>query len=309
MIWNLNNHERPAPLFRYDDGGDRFYARVNDVDVKWYPSVTRIIKATSPTPPGLIAWYAKHGVEGANQLRDEAAERGTQMHILFERYMSAVLEYKGRYPSFIDLHTESGHWVGGNITDVAKLSEFHSKALMSFDAFYRQDVAEVYAVEMLLYSERHEFAGTCDLVCKLNNGKIAIVDFKSGTSVYDDYAVQLEMYRLAWNEHAEAHGWPVVTEIYNWLPKDWRTDPTWTWKRQTGDVSLNEIAARCLLFKSMNGTLRTPREKKIYTGTLPGQATIEIVRPEDIARAAYERLAKNDEILTDDDWLLSVGHS
>jgi hypothetical protein len=285
MIWNLHNHERPAPLFRYDDGGDRFYARVNDVDVKWYPSVTRIIKATSPTPPGLIAWYAKHGVEGANQLRDEAAERGTQMHILFERYMA------------------------GQTIEMAGLGEFHSKALMSFDAFFRKDVHEVYAVEMLLYSDRHEYAGTCDLVCKLNNGKIAIIDFKSGTSVYDDYAVQLEMYRLAWNEHAEAHGWPVVTEIYNWLPKDWRTDPTWTWKRQTGEVSLNEIAARCLLFKSMNGTLRTPREKKIYTGTLPGQATIEIVRPEDIARAAYERLAKNDETLTDDDWLLSVGHS
>jgi hypothetical protein len=285
MIWNLHNHERPAPLFRYDDGGDRFYARVNDVDVKWYPSVTRIIKATSPTPQGLIAWYAKHGVEGANQLRDEAAERGTQMHILFERYMA------------------------GQTIEMTGLSEFHSKALMSFDEFFRKDVAEVYAVEMLLYSDRHEFAGTCDLVCKLNNGKIAIVDFKSGSSVYDDYAVQLEMYRLAWNEHAEAHGWPVVTEIYNWLPKDWRTDPTWTWKRQTGEVSLNEIAARCLLFKSMNGTLRTPREKKIYTGTLPGQATIEIVRPEDIARAAYERLAKNDETLTDDDWLLSVGHS
>jgi hypothetical protein len=285
MIWNLHNHERPAPLFRYDDGGDRFYARVNDVDVKWYPSVTRIIKATSPTPPGLIAWYAKHGVEGANQLRDEAAERGTQMHILFERYMA------------------------GQTVEMTGLSEFHSKALMSFDAFFRKDVAEVYAVEMLLYSDRHEFAGTCDLVCKLNNGKIAIVDFKSGNHIHEDYAVQLEMYRLAWNEHAEAHGWPVVTEIYNWLPKDWRTDPTWTWKRQTGEVSLNEIAARCLLFKSMNGTLRTPREKKIYTGTLPGQATIEIVRPEDIARAAYERLAKNDETLTDDDWLLSVGHS
>ena len=285
MIWNLHNHERPAPLFRYDDGGDRFYARVNDVDVKWYPSVTRIIKATSPTPPGLIAWYAKHGVEGANQLRDEAAERGTLMHILFERYMA------------------------GQTIEMTGLSEFHSKALMSFDAFFRKDVDEVYAVEMLLYSDRHEFAGTCDLVCKLNNGKIAIVDFKSGNHIHEDYAVQLEMYRLAWNEHAEAHGWPVVTEIYNWLPKDWRTEPTWTWKRQTGEVSLNEIAARCLLFKSMNGTLRTPREKKIYTGTLPGQATIEIVRPEDIARAAYERLAKNDETLTDDDWLLSVGHS
>jgi len=284
MIWNLDK-PKPAPLFRYDDGGDRFYARVNDVDVKWYPSVTRIIKATSPTPPGLIAWYAKHGVEGANQLRDDAAERGTQMHILFERYMA------------------------GQTIEMTALSEFHSKALMSFDAFFRKDVAEVYAVEMLLYSDRHEFAGTCDLVCKLNNGKIAIVDFKSGSSVYDDYAVQLEMYRLAWNEHAEAHGWPVVDEIYNWLPKDWRTEPTWTWKRQTGEVSLNEIAARCLLFKSMNGTLRTPREKKIYTGTLPGQATIEIVRTEDIARAAYERLAKNDDILTDDDWLLSVGHS
>jgi hypothetical protein len=69
------------PLYRYDhNAGDRRYARVNERGkVIWYPSVTTIIRATSPTPPGLLAWYIKHGIDGANELRDEAAERGTEI--------------------------------------------------------------------------------------------------------------------------------------------------------------------------------------------------------------------------------------
>jgi hypothetical protein len=281
MIWNL---QQPSPdaLFRYDDAGERFYGRVVNGSVWWYPSVTKIIKATSPTPPGLMQWYAKHGFEEANKLRDDAAERGTEMHVLFERYMS------------------------GHLVDMTSLSEFHAKALMSFDQWYRDYEVEPLAVEVLLHSDTYGFAGTADLVCRIKGGKVVLVDFKSGSSVYDDYAVQLEMYRLAWNEHAEMHGIPQVTETFNWLPKDWRKEPSCTWKRQTGECTLHAIEYRCKLYNETQKT--SPRIKTIYGGTLPGTATIEVVDPAQVILDAHARLNRND-IDIDDDWLLSVGHS
>lgn len=281
MIWNLQQ-PRPDALFRYDDAGERFYGRVVNGSVWWYPSVTKIIKATSPTPPGLMAWYAKHGFEEANKLRDDAAERGTEMHVLFERYMS------------------------GQFVDMASLSEFHAKALMSFDQWYRDHEVEPLAVEVLLHSDTYGYAGTADLVCRIKGGKVILVDFKSGSSVYDDYAVQLEMYRIAWNEHADMHDIPQVTETFNWLPKDWRKGPTYTFKDQTGECTSHAIEYRCKLYNETQKT--SPRIKTIYGGTLPGTATVEVVDPAQVILDAHARLNRND-IDTDDESLFSVGHS
>ena len=280
MIWNL---AQPAPdaLFRYDDAGERFYGRVVKGNVWWYPSVTKIIKATSPTPPGLMQWYAKHGFEEANKLRDDAAERGTTMHVLFERYMS------------------------GQLVDMASLSEFHAKALMSFDQWMQDYEVEPLAIEVLLHSDTYGFAGTADLVCRVKGGKVILVDFKSGASVYEDYAVQLEMYRLAWNEHADMHDIPQVTEVYNWLPKDWRKGPTYTFKDQTGECSSHAIEYRCKLYNETQKT--SPRTKTIYGGTLPGEATIEVVDPAQVILDANARLNRND--IDIDEMLFSVGHS
>lgn len=281
MIWNLQQ-PRPDALFRYDDAGERFYGRVVDGNVWWYPSVTKIIKATSPTPPGLMQWYAKHGFEEANKLRDDAAERGTEMHVLFERYMS------------------------GQHVDMSSLSEFHAKALMSFDQWYRDYEVEPLAVEVLLHSDTYGYAGTADLVCRIKGGKVVLVDFKSGSSVYDDYAVQLEMYRLAWNEHADMHDIPQVTEVYNWLPKDWRKGPTYTFKDQTDECTSQAIEYRCKLYNETQKT--SPRIKTIYGGTLPGEATIEVVDPAQVILDAHARLNRN-EIDIDDETAFSVGHS
>jgi len=281
MIWNLTQ-ARPDPLFRYDDAGERYYGRVIDGDVTWYPSVTKIIKATSPTPAGLMQWYAKHGFEEANKLRDDAAERGTEMHVLFERYMS------------------------GQYVDMSSLSEFHAKALMSFDQWCKDYEVQPLAVEVLLYSDLHGYAGTADLVCKIKNDEYVLVDFKSGSSVYADYAVQLEMYKAAWNEIALENDMPVITSIYNWLPKDWRKGPTYTFKDQTHEVDPHEIEHRCNLYQVTNKT--KPRTRTIYGGTLPGEATIEIIDPDQIILDAHARLNRN-EIDLDDEMAFSVGHS
>jgi len=253
-------------LYRYDDRGERFYARVKDDKVIWYPSVTRIIKATSPTPQGLMAWTAKHGIADANKLRDEAAERGTQMHILIEEYLTTgTLALDG-------------------------LPEFHQKALASFAQFCRDHDVQPVHTEKVLYSDEYQYAGACDLICTMMWKKLrirAMIDFKSGTYLYDDYAVQLGMYWHAAEEHGH-----IIDRVFNWSPKDWRKEPTYTLTDQSEDSAsarTEQIEPRCQLFRAQNDY--KPKARMVITGTLPDEVKIRTVDPDEVIINAYNNTA------------------
>lgn len=254
-------------LYRYDDRGERFYARVRNESVLWYPSVTRIIKATSPTPQGLMAWYAKHGVQEASKLRDEAAERGTQMHVLIEEYLTTgTLELDG-------------------------LPEFHQKALASFAQFCRDHDVQPVHTEKVLYSDEYQYAGACDLICTMMWKKIrirAMIDFKSGTNLYDDYAVQLGMYWHAAEEHGH-----IIDRVFNWSPKDFRTEvPTYTLTDQSEDAAsarTEQIDPRCQLFRAQNDY--KPKPRMVITGMLPGEVKIKTIDPDEVILHAHAQAA------------------
>lgn len=255
-------------LYRYDDSGERFYARVVNGIVLWYPSVTRIIKATSPTPPGLLSWYAKHGVAEASKLRDEAAERGTEMHVLIEQYLNGV------------------------VIDLSTLPEFQKKAVLSFHQFViDHDVRPVHT-EKVLYSDEYQYAGACDLICTMTWKKQqirALIDYKSGTNLYDDYAVQLGMYWQAAEEHGH-----IIDSVFNWSPKDWRKEPTYTLTDQTDDAATaraEQIGPRCHLFAAQNQY--KPKSRMVITGTLPGDVKIKTIDPDDVILDAQAATAHN----------------
>lgn len=244
-------------LYRYDDRGERFYARVQDGKVIWYPSVTRIIKATSPTPQGLVAWQAKHGIDEAARLRDEAAERGTQMHALIEDYLQT------------------------GTASLDGLPEFHQKALCSFVQFCQDyDVRPVHT-ERVIYSDEYIYAGACDLICMMEwKGTVirALIDYKSGSNLYDDYAVQLGMYWKAAEEQSFT-----IDRVYNWSPKDWRKEPTYTLTDQTAkasDANNGEIEYRCKLFHATNDP--APRQRMVIKGTLPNAVQITNIDPNQV---------------------------
>ena len=114
------------------------------------------------------------------------------------------------------------------------------------------------------------------------------------------------MRALAWNEYAQAHDIPQATETFNWLPKDWRKAPSYTFKNQTGECSAAAIEYRCKLYNETQKT--SPRIKTIYGGTLPGVATIEVVDPAQVILDAHARINRN-EYSIDDESAFSVGHS
>ena len=55
------------------------------------------------------------------------------------------------------------------------------------------------ASEKLVFSREHGYAGTADLIGTLN-GRLALLDIKTGRGVYPEYKLQLAAYAVAWGE-------------------------------------------------------------------------------------------------------------
>lgn len=242
--WRSAQLPPPPSVYRWDQDDSRYYGRVVVKDsaqsVRWYPSVTSVIRDTSPMPPHLLKWYADKGLAEANAIRDEAADYGTNFHI---------------YAS----HLITGGTIGAE--HFGAMSTRLQKDLVALIAWVREHNVKPLASEMLLVSDFFGVAGTVDLVCELDhiekNGDItrarAVVDFKTSSALHRSHELQVNLYRHMWNEHysdAKFH----ASEAILWRPKDWRKAPSWEAK----DVCSNtegdylELATMCQLWKWRN---------------------------------------------------------
>ena len=146
------------------------------------PSVTTILSATQSDDKkeSIARWTARVGKEQATRVKDQAASRGTNMHLHHERY----IEGKGH----LDL-TDEGQVAG----DMAQT--IIDKGLC--------DMSEIWGSEVALYVP-NLYAGTTDLVGQYK-GNACIMDFKQTNKPkklewVQDYFLQLTAYAIAHNE-------------------------------------------------------------------------------------------------------------
>ena len=152
------------------------------------PSVTTILSATQSDEKkeSIARWTARVGKEQATRVKDQAASRGTNMHLHLERY----IEGKGH----LDLIDEGQ--VAGNMAQT-----IIDKGLC--------DMSEIWGSEVTLYYPGL-YAGATDLV-GVYDYEDSIVDFKQSNKPkrkewIDDYFMQLGAYAMA-------HNWVYETEI------------------------------------------------------------------------------------------------
>jgi hypothetical protein len=106
-----------------------------------------------------------------NRVKSAAADHGTDIH----RRISAYLDNKGN----IDYHK--------------------NRVIYAFRVWQEKAKFAPTATEKLVYSRKHGYAGTADLIGSLN-GRLALFDIKTGRSVYPEYKLQLAAYAVAWGE-------------------------------------------------------------------------------------------------------------
>ena len=178
-MYNPKFNYQPVPRVTIE--GRRFYATP---DGQKLPSVTTILEKTKPAEAreALNNWKKRVGVEKAQQITTEAANRGTRMHTYLEHYVKTG-ETKER-PS------NPFAWASHAMADVV-IKQGLDK------------VNEFWGVEIPLYFPKL-YAGTTD-GCGLHLGDEAILDYKQTNKPkreewIDDYKLQLVAYALAHNE-------------------------------------------------------------------------------------------------------------
>ena len=157
--------------------------RTYDAEGQDLPSVTTILSATKSeeSKAKLAAWRQREGEKKADQIRDNAAARGTIMHRILEGYI------KGE-----------GHM---DLSDLGQEAGTMAKNII--DAGLFRPLQEVYGVEVPLYYPGL-WAGTTDVV-GVYEGRESIIDFKQSNKYkkrewIDDYFIQCAAYAMAHNE-------------------------------------------------------------------------------------------------------------
>ena len=75
----------------------------------------------------------------------------------------------------------------------AKYSQIVWEMILKFAEFWRTYKPELISSEQFVWSDKHKFAGTADIVCKMN-GETWLIDLKTSNSIHKSYDLQLASY-------------------------------------------------------------------------------------------------------------------
>ena len=156
--------------------------RTYDVNEEKLPSVTTILGATKDQESidSINRWKAKVGEEAATRIRDQAASRGTNMHLHLEKHI-----------------TGEGHL---DLTEEGKIAKAMADTIIA-KGF--NDLQEIWGSEVTLFYP-NLYAGATDLVGTYDY-EDSIIDFKQSNKPkrrewVEDYFMQLGAYAMAHNQ-------------------------------------------------------------------------------------------------------------
>jgi hypothetical protein len=153
----------------------RFYKR----NGKYYPSITYVLQAY-PKGSHFENWLKQVGF-ASDYIVKKSSEEGTAVHNLIEQYL------EGKTLSFLNKNNQPQY-------DIEVWQMF-----LKFVEFWEIYNPVLIESEVLLFSDELKIAGTCDLVCEINN-KLWIIDFKTSNHLHNTYDLQTAIYAKCFEE-------------------------------------------------------------------------------------------------------------
>ena len=186
---------------------DMGYEKLNRTDAKdgrryltldgnSYPSVTTVLSLIHKDK--IMEWRKRVGEEKANQIGTQAANRGTAVHNIIEKYI--------------------------NNEDTSDFMPHVQQSLQNLKPLIDKHVTKVFATECPLYSDHLKLAGTCDCIAEWD-GVPTILDWKTSRrpkkkTDIPNYFMQLAAYAVMWEERTgmPCNNTRIVMDVDNFHP-------------------------------------------------------------------------------------------
>ena len=167
------------------DGKD--YKRITTVDERWYikdeklyPSSTWI-SSFYPKGTQFYKWLASKGWDEAEAIKISAGEKGSKVHLAIQDLIAGKeIRMENSYPN-----------PNTGILEELKLEEY--ECVMSFKDFVITMKPEFLASEIAVFNEEYTYAGTGDIIAKIDND-IVVIDIKTGSSIWPESELQVSSY-------------------------------------------------------------------------------------------------------------------
>ena len=172
----LRNLDFNSDLQQINFLDNRVYKRSDDL---YYPSVTTILQYM-PKNKFFEQWIKDVG-HNSDLIMQKAAAEGTAVHNAVEDML------EGKEISWMDEF--------GNANYSLLVWQMILKAYEFFDTYK----PEIIGSEHFTYSDEHQYAGTTDLIVKLD-GVVWLLDIKTSNSIHKSHELQLSAYAKAWEE-------------------------------------------------------------------------------------------------------------
>ena len=153
----------------------RFYRRNGN----YYPSVTYVL-GYYPKGKHFEDWLKKVGY-ASEYIVKKAAEEGTQVHEMVEEYLN------GNELNFLD---KNGYTQCN--PDVWQM-------FLRFVEFWETYKPKLIETEVHLFSDELKVAGTCDLICEIND-ELWVLDVKTSNHIQPTYELQTAVYTQCYKE-------------------------------------------------------------------------------------------------------------
>lgn len=153
-----------------------------------YPSITTILGILSQD--SIQAWRKRVGEEEANRISRRAANRGTNLHLVVEKYLN-------NDPLYLDKQMP-------HVVELFK----------SIQPILDDRVDNIHLQEAALYSDKFQIAGRVDCIAEFD-GELSVIDFKTSSkhkqeSWIPGYFIQMSFYAAAYYEQT---GIPIQNEV------------------------------------------------------------------------------------------------
>ena len=166
--------------------------RYQTPDGNVYPSITTLLGDQPEKKRAIAEWRARVGEEEANKISRQAANRGTDLHNLMEKYIL------------------------GDEIDAKKIMPSTLARFRLVQKCIDENLQLVYASETPMFSDILRIAGTADLICEWD-GEVTVIDFKTSRKrktpdMITDYFLQATAYSIMFEEHTgiECHNFAIL---------------------------------------------------------------------------------------------------
>lgn len=155
---------------------------------KGVPSVTWVA-GYYPKGIAFYKWLADKGWDEAEAIKQAAGDKGSAVHLAIEKILRGD-ELR------LDTKIEDKSRSSEKEAVYRELTLEEVLCIKSFLDWYNDAKPEIIASESVVFSDKHNYAGTVDLVCRVG-GQLYVIDFKTSKSIWREYELQVSAYRHA----------------------------------------------------------------------------------------------------------------